>query len=98
MDRTSFVIYMDSGHVEYILAYWLSAWVLCIVRLQLPAFKLIEILNKESIVVKRKVAGHIACATILLFASPLLIYPLLSEKGRENFLVEFCEGVLQNGI
>jgi len=86
---------MDSRHMEYILAYWLSAWILSIIRLMIPALKLIRILDKNNIVVRKKITGYLASLLILLVASPFLVYPLLSEKARENFLVDFCEAVLR---
>ena len=95
MDRTAYDVYMDTGYMEYILAYWLSAWILSIIRLMIPALKLIRILDKDNIVVRKKVTGYLASLTIFLVASPFLIYPLLSEKARENFLVDFCEAVLR---
>jgi len=95
MGRITYAVYMDSRHMEYILAYWLSAWILSIIRLMIPALKLIRILDKNNIVVRRKVAGLISSLIIFLIASPFLVYPLLSEKARENFLVDFCEAVLR---
>ena len=95
MGRITYDVYMDSRHMEYILAYWLSAWILSIIRLMIPALKLIRILDKNNIVVRRKVAGLISSLIIFLIASPFLVYPLLSEKARENFLVDFCEAVLR---
>ena len=97
MDRITHVIYMDSGHMEYILAYWLSAWILSIIRLMIPALKLIRILDKNNIVVRRKVTGFISSLIIFLIASPFLVYPLLSEEARENFLVDFCDAILRRG-
>ena len=81
--------------MEYILAYWLSAWILSIIRLMIPALKLIRILDKNNIVVKRKMIGYISSSVIFLVASPFLVYPLLSEKARENFLVDFCDAILR---
>ena len=95
MDRITFAIYMDSGHMEYILAYWLSAWILSIIRLMIPALKLIKVIDKNNIIVRRTVAGYISSLIVFLIASPFLVYPLLSEKARENFLVDFCEAVLR---
>ena len=95
MGRITYAVYMDSRHMEYILAYWLSAWILSIIRLMIPALKLIRILDKNNIVVRKKVAGLISSLIIFLIASPFLVYPLLSEKARENFLVDFCEAVLR---
>ena len=95
MDRTAYDVYMDTGYMEYILAYWLSAWILSIIRLMIPALKLIRILDKDNIVVRKKVTGYLASLIIFLVASPFLVYPLLSEKARENFLVDFCEAVLR---
>ena len=50
--------------MEYILAYWLSAWILSIIRLMIPALKLIRILDKNNIVVRRKVTGFISSLII----------------------------------
>ena len=95
MGRITYDVYMDSRHMEYILAYWLSAWILSIIRLMIPALKLIRILDKDNIIIKRTTAGYISSALVFLVASPFLVYPLLSEKARENFLVDFCEAVLR---
>jgi hypothetical protein len=55
------------------------------------------VIDKNNIIIKRTVAGYISSLIIFLIASPFLIYPLLSEKARENFLVDFCEAVLRRG-
>lgn len=83
--------------MEYILAYWLSAWILSIIRLMIPALKLIKVIDKNNIIVRRTIGGYISSLVVFLIASPFLVYPLLSEKARENFLVDFCEAVLRRG-
>ena len=97
LGRITCLIYMDSGNMEYILAYWLSAWILSIIRLMIPALKLIRILDKNNIVARKKVTGFISSLIIFLIASPFLVYPLLSEEARENFLVDFCDAILRRG-
>jgi len=79
--------------MDIILAFWLSGWIMIILRLFVPAFRICKIMdpNNEVLHTRGLTFGVVGVMSFLLV--PLLMYPTLSNN-RDRFIKQFCIGIL----
>jgi|TARA_B110000305_G_scaffold238642_1_gene304526 hypothetical protein len=81
--------------MDYLIAFWLSGWVIVIWKLVIPAFEIATLVDKDNVVLKHKkfVIGIVLILALPL--TPLLMYAALDVgKHRERFIRNFVTGLL----
>jgi hypothetical protein len=81
--------------MDYLLAFWLSAWFIVIWKLVIPAFRIATLSDKNNSVLKHKkfVMGLVCIMALPL--TPLLMFAALDVgKHRERFIRNFVIGLL----
>jgi len=77
--------------MEYIIAMWVSAWLIQLWTIFVP---LMAMIPKDNIINQHKKL----CWVVLLFLSfvlvPMMLVPMLSEQGKRRFQISFLKGLL----
>ena len=77
--------------MEYLVAMWLSAWVIQLWTIFRPMFLS---LPKNNIVVQHKIITFIVMGVLVLFLVPLLLLPMMSDTHKLRFQNSFLKGLL----
>ena len=77
--------------MEYLVAMWLSAWVIQLWTIFRPMFLS---LPKNNIVVQHKLITFIVMGVLVFFLVPLLLLPMMSDRHKIRFQNSFLKGLL----
>ena len=77
--------------MEYLVAMWLSAWVIQLWTIFRPMFLS---LPKNNIVVQHKIITFIVMGVLVFFLVPLLLLPMMSDEHKIRFQNSFLKGLL----
>jgi hypothetical protein len=77
--------------MEYLVAMWLSAWVIQLWTIFRPMFLS---LPKNNIVVQHKIITFLVMGVLVLFLVPLLLLPMMSDTHKLRFQNSFLKGLL----
>jgi len=77
--------------MEYLVAMWLSAWVIQLWTIFRPMFLS---LPKNNIVVQHKLITFIVMGVLVFFLVPLLLLPMMSDGHKIRFQNSFLKGLL----
>ena len=85
---------MELNWFSILAAAWLSTWVLSLLRLYLPAMKLMSIHYPQSAAVKFRWAGFFVFSGLAFIFVPVLLPIVLMDNLRERFVKSYIEGVM----
>ena len=77
--------------MEYLVAMWLSAWVIQLWTIFRPMFLS---LPKNNIVVQHKIITFLVMGVLVIFLVPLLLLPMMSDTHKLRFQNSFLKGLL----
>jgi len=85
---------MELSWFNILAAAWLSTWVLSLVRLYLPAVKVMSIHYPTHIAVKFRWLGFFIFGGLALLVAPILLPVVLDDTLRNKFVKSYIEGVM----
>jgi hypothetical protein len=81
--------------MDYLIAFWLSAWFIVIWKLVLPAFRVAVLTDKNNPVLRHKKIVTMGVSLMALPLTPLLMFAAFDVgKHRERFIRNFVIGLL----
>ena len=84
---------MELSWFNILAAAWLSTWVLRLIRLYLPAMRIMTIHYPTHTAVKYRCFGFGIFGGLALVAVPILLPVILDDILRERFIKSYIEGV-----
>ena len=85
---------MELSWFNILAAAWLSTWVLSLIRLYLPAMKIMSIHYPEHTAVRFRWFGFFIFGGLALLAVPVLLPVILDDNLRDRFIKSYIEGVM----
>jgi|TARA_B110000211_G_scaffold114552_1_gene132793 ABC-type transport system involved in cytochrome c biogenesis permease component len=81
--------------MDYLIAFWLSAWLIVIWKLVIPAFAIATLSDKDNAVLKHKKSVMVLVSILAIPLTPLLMFAAFDVgKHRERFIRNFVIGLL----
>ena len=85
---------MELSWFSILAAAWLSTWVLSLIRLYLPAVRIMSIHYPESAAVKFRWAGFIVFSGLAFIFVPVMLPIILDDNLQEKFIKSYIDGVM----
>ena len=85
---------MELNWFNILAAAWLSTWVLSLVRLYLPAVKVMSIHYPTHTAVRFRWLGFFIFAGLSFIVAPVLLPVILDDNLQEKFVKSYIEGVM----
>ena len=85
---------MELSWFSILAAAWLSTWVLSLIRLYLPAVRIISIHYPEHTAVRFRWLGFFIFGGLSFIAAPVLLPVVLDDNLQEKFIKSYIDGVM----
>ena len=86
---------MELSWFNIFAAAWISTWVLSIIRLYLPAVRIMSIHYPESAAVRFRWVGLLAFSGLAFKFVPVLLPIILVDNLRDRFVKSYIDGVME---
>ena len=81
--------------MKYFIAFYIAAWIICLMKLYYPSIKTLKAVDSNSILVRNQFLGWLVAAPAFALGTPLFFPIALSNRATKQFIVAFCDRALQ---